>query len=669
MLILIFHLYIYFQNQLKELQKITSEEKAILENDLTTKDYLIQHLQREVDEGIKKQIEIQEMFNDEISKLNNVINELEQQVNDHKIKHEENLTMQQYLTDKTDLLENRIKQMDEEMHKLREDLNKEQNSKLKMKEDYENHSMKLKEKILNRNNELVELQNNILRNSEVIESLNVDLRNQKAITDDIQFKYINDIKKLNDDNESLKTEISTLQEQLTDKIRSLEITKETLTELETSKNKLLEEFEVLTKVKLGMEKQMTEKNTYLESLENEVKRLSNENIEVKHKFETELMEKEYDFNCMNEKYNEEYNLRINCENIMKTLEDNLKRHETDSNIKQAELCEKINEKDNVIAIHMETLAQQKIMLQKLETQLTDNIKQSELMQNEIKKLAEFSIEEKQKFETILLEKDSYLKTINEKYNEENKLRIQSENMIKILDENFNKVTMENNNKNSELEEKINERDNIITVHLKTISEKDSLLQELENQLKYKNTCLESLQIEVKNLSDQYNESVQNFEGQLIEKDLEMKCINEKYNKEMNLRICSEDIIKTLNESLDKHKVESNHKESELCEKINKKDNIITTQTKTLVEKEVILEKLKTENDEKDSLINSIRDNLVKEMSNQAELQKHIDSLCLEKEDLMKVIVEKECLYDKLLEENNKLEIGNENFHLTLFKIF
>lgn len=166
-----------------ELNQKAKNEKLAYEGLILEKDEEISTLKHRINEEIEEKNKLNVQYNEQITKFNNDLNELDQQFKDHKqtsaatieeniykiqTLQEEKLTLIQSLSDETTKLEN-----------LKIDIDEEKYLKVKMEEDYENQLMKLSEKVLNRNNELVELQNNVFDKSEMIEKLHLEIRNDK----------------------------------------------------------------------------------------------------------------------------------------------------------------------------------------------------------------------------------------------------------------------------------------------------------------------------------------------------------------------------------------------------------------------------------------------------------------------------------------------------------
>lgn len=181
------------------------QKADIMQQIITDRENDICNLKHRINEEIEEKNNTKSYFENEVTKLNNIVNELEQKLKDNnkhsslviqnkmqdiKTLQEEKLSLLQSLSNETAKSENTIKD-------LKTEIDTEKTSKMKMREDYENLVMEMKEKVLNRNNELVELQNNILQKSELIQQLNFELRDEKKLKEKMINQYNNDIELLN----------------------------------------------------------------------------------------------------------------------------------------------------------------------------------------------------------------------------------------------------------------------------------------------------------------------------------------------------------------------------------------------------------------------------------------------------------------------------------------
>lgn len=150
------------QIKLKQYQQIANRDKVKLKELLSNKDAEIAKLKCQVRAEMEKYISLKESLNDEIRRLHSDISyyevklneceqlaykELNQKVKDISTLQEDKLTLLKSLTDRIDVLEEKLETIQCENDRLKNDLNKEQNSKMKMQDDYESHVTKLNEKV------------------------------------------------------------------------------------------------------------------------------------------------------------------------------------------------------------------------------------------------------------------------------------------------------------------------------------------------------------------------------------------------------------------------------------------------------------------------------------------------------------------------------------------
>ncbi|XP_072942528.1 uncharacterized protein [Epargyreus clarus] len=203
------------QDQLCDLTRKSEEEKQSLTQIISEKESTIMNLKHRVNEEIEEKNILKSTHDDDIAKLNNELNELDQRLKgsqensrniiEKKMQEiqnlkDEKLSLLQSLSDETTKLENIIKD-------LQYEVDAEKSSKIKLRDDYDIHIMKLNEKVLNRNNELVELQNKIVEKGEQIEHLQLELRREKELREELTNKHNNDIIQLNSIRESIEQEL------------------------------------------------------------------------------------------------------------------------------------------------------------------------------------------------------------------------------------------------------------------------------------------------------------------------------------------------------------------------------------------------------------------------------------------------------------------------------
>ncbi|XP_073953342.1 uncharacterized protein isoform X2 [Choristoneura fumiferana] len=196
------------QDQLAEVNQKLESEKLTFEKILSEKEQDVFSLKHRINEEIEDKNNLKTHYDQEIEKLNDKISKLTQTITDNKestkLALEEKLhemqSLQQHLAEETKKSGNIIKN-------LKIELEAEKFAQLKLKDDCDNRIMKLNEKILNRNNELVELQNNIIKKSEMIEVIQADLRKEKELRDELSNSCNNQLFKLNEQRIAIENSI------------------------------------------------------------------------------------------------------------------------------------------------------------------------------------------------------------------------------------------------------------------------------------------------------------------------------------------------------------------------------------------------------------------------------------------------------------------------------
>ncbi|XP_061720570.1 repetitive organellar protein-like [Cydia pomonella] len=189
-----------FQTQLQE--KDTFVEK--LDQEVKHLTACVSSLEERCQKIIEDNSKEVQSLNQEIGRLNNEAVEKSQAIND--LEENSRLTLQEIQTQyqqfsaERDKSENIIKN-------LKIELDAEKYAQLKLKEDFDNRIMKLNEKVLNRNNELVELQNNIIQKSELIEVIQSDLRREKELRDELSNTCNHQLSSMNEHKKSIETDL------------------------------------------------------------------------------------------------------------------------------------------------------------------------------------------------------------------------------------------------------------------------------------------------------------------------------------------------------------------------------------------------------------------------------------------------------------------------------
>ncbi|XP_063385989.1 A-kinase anchor protein 9-like [Cydia fagiglandana] len=210
----------------------------------------VQSLNQEIDRLYNKAVEKSQAINDleEYSRLT-----LQEKV-------QEIQTQYQQFSAERDKSENIIKN-------LKIELEAEKYAQLKLKEDFDNRIMKLNEKVLNRNNELVELQNNIIQKSELIEVIQSDLRREKELRDELSNTCNHQLSSLNEQKVSIETDLQ-------QKLHEIQELKKQILEKEVLTDKLNKEKENLSTSTSNLEEKCRHRDGIIKEKQKEIEFLN-----------------------------------------------------------------------------------------------------------------------------------------------------------------------------------------------------------------------------------------------------------------------------------------------------------------------------------------------------------------------------------------------------------
>ncbi|XP_037295156.1 golgin subfamily A member 4-like isoform X2 [Manduca sexta] len=654
-----------FQVQINELTRKSEEEKLTLETIITERETDIFNLKHRINEEIEEKNNLKVHFSDEMSKLNNEINELEQKLkdnNDHsrtmieqklqeiQTLQEEKLSLLQSLSDETTKLENIIKD-------LKTNIETERQSKMNMKESYDSHIMKLNEKMLNRNNELVELQNNVFEKSETIESLHLDLRKEKEIREAITDKYHNDLLHLTEQKNTIEhclqermrenTELANILEQKTNMIeglyREVDNLKRSLSNC-NDKCKLLEE----DKSKLINEVQS--RDMRLEEIYKDIENLKNVFSEERDKLCFDLDERNATVNALKMQLQNEIHYKIGLENELKELQKvkaELLEKLNKTSVEITELHSKIEEKDENIK-HMDSMLQKEInnnkqlksTNEKLNTQLKKLIDDLKLKNNEIKLLNGQEKELNKSFDSEMKSKNNII----EKFKTELASSIDEKGTLQVE---LNSLR----NQNVELEKAVAEKTDTIIQIQKQNTELSRTLEEDKKAIETLHEKLQTLHQKYTQLEHTFDKETSKMISKLNDTEKTIKELSTSSKKTLNKK---EFQIQTLNMELDNVRkvLETNqthvntiqNEKHALIEKLeeqivyrNKIEEEYQTQCAMLVEKTAKFnEELHVKNAEIDSLKAEL----------QAALQTVEDKCSVIKKLEDKITVDSELIYEK-----------------------
>ncbi|XP_047030971.1 golgin subfamily B member 1-like isoform X1 [Helicoverpa zea] len=316
------------EHDMNELNQKTEKDKQNYEKQISERDSDILDLKHRFNEEVEEKNNLKSQYNDDISKLNNEINELEQKIKDNndnsrmmienkmqeiKTLQEEKLSLLQSLTNETTKLENIITG-------LKAELETEKQARLAMRDSYENQMMKLNEKVLNRNNELVELQNSIFEKGEMIETLQMDLRNEKEISN----KYHINVRQLSEQKREVENKLQDKNDEMNAMQKSLEHNISTvLKEADHFKNlvsSLQDHCRELEQCKTQLDGEIKKQATRFEELLKDMDNLKNTYNEETKKLKFDLDEKNAIINSLQTQLQDEIHHKIGYQEELQRLQ-------------------------------------------------------------------------------------------------------------------------------------------------------------------------------------------------------------------------------------------------------------------------------------------------------------------------------------------------------------
>lgn len=332
---------------MNELNKKANAEKLALKDDVAERDHNIFNLKHRINEEIEDKNNLKFHYDDEITKLNNQINELEQilkENNDHSrtVIEKKMLEIQTLQEEKLSLIQslnNKTTNLEKDIRDLKAEIDTEKQSKSNMKDSYENHLMKLNEKVLKKNNALVELQNNICEKSEMIESLQHQLKKEKGVAKTLgdycnslnnqKFAMINDL-----ENKSHK--INELQKNLQIRITNIEDLNIEISNLKTSVTSLNENCKELESLREKLVSEVNDRDAKIEEVLKDIEIIKEEYCKEKEKLILDLDERNETVNSLQVQLKDEIDFKIELQtelsqlNTLKaTMTENFEKLETE----------------------------------------------------------------------------------------------------------------------------------------------------------------------------------------------------------------------------------------------------------------------------------------------------------------------------------------------------
>ncbi|KAJ0173995.1 hypothetical protein K1T71_010141 [Dendrolimus kikuchii] len=382
-------------------------------------------LKLHLNEEINNKNTLEEHFNCEVIKLNNEVNELEQRLKDNtenarkiietkineiQVLHEEKISLLESLT-------NEINKRDNLITDLQSDLENEKQAKTSMKDSHENKIMKLKEKVLNRNNELVELQNNLCEKSEMIESLHLDLKKEKESKQELIEKYGNDIKQLAADKELIQkelydkyAEIEQLMTHLNEKDVIIDELKHDLESFKITVHDLTENCKSLETAKANLVHDMAACNSKFDKMCKDINNLKIAYEEEKNKSQQDLDEKNARIDTLQKQLQEEINFKIILQNDMSFLTQN-----------KISLQDEIEKLRNVIIEKDRVLKSKEMDLQEEVNGNDILIKERDKFKADLDKYINDSVEFTNVIQSLKAQHEEIINSFNEQLNEKSTL--------------------------------------------------------------------------------------------------------------------------------------------------------------------------------------------------------------------------------------------------------
>ncbi|KAJ2948341.1 hypothetical protein O0L34_g7580 [Tuta absoluta] len=324
----------FLQEQLAELTERAESEKLTLENIITEKDNDISSLKHRINEEIQEKTNLTAHFSNEISKLHNDINELEQKLKEDnensktiinqkmaeiQTLQEEKLSLLQSLSDETTKLENIIKS-------LKVEIDTEKNVKVRMRDDYENQLMKLNEKVLNRNNELVELQNKVFEKGETMEKLNYELKKEKELNHEVSNKHNDEIAKFNAEKAALEEkleqksqEAKELQKRLMQNVAVFDELNREIDDLKLANDNILRNHKVLEEIKESLQAEVQQRDSVIDGIRKEIENITSIFSEEKDHFMHSIEERNLVIASLQVRLQDEIQYKTDLEKELQTL--------------------------------------------------------------------------------------------------------------------------------------------------------------------------------------------------------------------------------------------------------------------------------------------------------------------------------------------------------------
>ncbi|GBP70114.1 hypothetical protein EVAR_50936_1 [Eumeta japonica] len=535
--------------QIKELEETATKEINTLEAKLLEKNKELENLMCQIQSHIDERVKLTEHNNDEISKLNNQLNDMEQKMNDilqnsacdsenkmreiQTLKEEKNMLIHNF-TMEIAKMERAIKDRDITIHNIQVNLDTETNSKLKLREDYDKCVVNLNQKLSNRNNEVVELQTSLLERSDEMESSKISLHKQMKMYHDLEVDYKN--LKLRFD--SQQSQLEQMYSESEDMSKVIECLNGKLHESEQVISQITNKHSELTEIHSRVLKEIDDVHIKKSSLEVELKNARSECCEEQQELKMVLAQKDSTLAEISLELENEINLKrkllkrvsqledatqklsseveqknSNLEEVKSMLNDEIKKFEevTTKNKHLEQSIVSLEDKNMELISKLREKCDEKLLLESNNETIVNQLRNSkEESQKEILLLKQQVVDIKESYTNILTEKECELKQLNEKLAEEKTEKA----TIQYAEFEIHKLQDELMKSKEEYEVKLQESQiNILeetatkekTVLETILLEKTTELDNLKSQINEKTKLLQDKNAEISKLNSQLNE--------------------------------------------------------------------------------------------------------------------------------------------------------------------
>ncbi|XP_046970099.1 GRIP and coiled-coil domain-containing protein 2-like [Vanessa cardui] len=605
------------QDQFNDLTKKSEEECKNFAQIISEKDTEIFNLKHRINEEIEERNALKSHYDNAFTKLNNEVNELEQRLRDTgensrriidskmreiQILQEEKMSLLQSLSDEISKFDNIIKD-------LKTEIDTEKTSKFKMRDEYEKQMMKLKEKVSNRNNELVELQNKIFEKGEMIEELQGDLRNEKELSN----KYLNDVQNLNTQIQEIENslkertdEASDLKDQLQQYIVFNETLNKDINHIRSCLSKSNRESKHLEECNEKLNNELKNREIKIEQIEKEIDYQGVIFDEEKKKLQYSLDEINATVDALKSQLQNEIEYKISIEDERQSLSDTVSKlekeltamksenvkldkyliEEKELNEKQKEECEKLNivikQLNELVSEKESALNRSKEILAKQKDEFDEEFSKKEAIIDSTNSTLSTAIAErdslKHELDTIITEKECLLKDIHDKEINLVTLQTRFDELSNLADENKSVI--------KGLEEEIIERNQAY----------DALQKNFDTETTKLVTKLNEMEVAIKDLRSKSNNCIENNELQIELLKLDIEKLQALLQSEHEKTLVMESEKAVLVKQLDQINAFKNEIENEYLNKCATLNNTSAQLTEDILKKNEEIEKLKNEVD-------------------------------------------------------------------------